>query len=163
MKQRAYRLLGSLALVLLGVQGLLSPISRLALARTMPDCLGADPVSAAVGLQLKVLAGGSDCPHGSYAPTPSYHLLAHAALTVSVTTLLLGVLAFAAAVGVGFRLRHALRQLRQWFARRIHLAVSTATSIVIHLGRPAMVPVVVRPVRTAARPHVRRGPPSCSC
>jgi hypothetical protein len=163
MRQRATRLLGSLSLLLLGIQGLLSPISRLALAGTMPDCVGADPLSAAVGLELRVLSGASDCPHGSYAPTPSYHLLADAALTVSVTALLLGVLALVVAVGVAFRLRHALRQLRQWFARRIHLAVSTATSIVVQLGRPAMVPVVVRPVRTAARPHARRGPPSCSC
>ncbi len=161
--QRAARVLGSLALGMLGLQGSLSPLARVALTRSMPDCVDAGPWAAFVGLGLKVLSAAPDCPHGSYAPAPSYHLLAQAALTASVTTLLLGALALVLAVGVGLRVRRSFGQLRQWVARRLRLAVSTTSTVVVQLGRPTMVPVVVRPVRTAARPHVRRGPPACSC
>ena len=161
--QRVARVMGSPVLAMLGVQGVLSPLARLGLAPTMPHCVDAGPLAASLGTGLRVLAAVPDCPHGSYAPASSYHLVAQVALTASVVALVLGALALVLAFGVGLRLRGAVRDLRQWFARRFRLAMATAGAIVVDLRRPVMVPVPVRRVRPAARPHVRRGPPSCSC
>ncbi|HET7723969.1 MAG TPA: hypothetical protein VFK68_04980 [Propionibacteriaceae bacterium] len=160
--QRVARVMGSLVLVMLGVQGVLSPLARLALARTLPHCVESGPVSASLGTSLGIFAVAPDCPHGSYAPASSYHLVAQVALTASVTALVLGVLALLAAFGVALHVRRALADLRHWFARRFRLVVAAATGIVVDLRRPAMVPVPVRSIRSAGRPHVRRGPPSCS-
>jgi hypothetical protein len=162
-RQRIARLLGALLLVALGIGGLFSPLTHLALTRSMPDCVEAGPLSASVGMELHLLAAGLDCPHGSYAPAPAYHVVAQAALTVSVTALVLGIVALILAVGVGLRARRVVRELRQWFSRRFRLIAWGAAQIVVQLGQPAMLPVVVRPVRMASRSNVRRGPPSSSC
>ena len=162
-KQRIARLVGALLLAGLGVQGLLSPLSHLALLRSMPDCVEAGPLSASVGMELHVLATVADCPQGSYAPAASYHVIAQAALTASVAALLLGVLTMILTVGVGLHARRVVRQLRGWVARRLGMVAAATSAIVFRLGQPAMLPVVVRPVRMASRPSVRRGPPSCSC
>ncbi len=160
--QRIARLGGALLLVGLGVQGLLSPLSHFALMRSIPDCVEAGPMTSSVGVELQVLAAVPQCPRGSYAPAASYHVIAQAALTVSLSALVLGVVALIVAVGVGLRARQALRQLRQWFAHRFRIVAAATLEIVVRLGQPVMLPVVVRPVRTASRSHARRGPPSCS-
>ena len=162
-KQRIARLLGALLLVTLGVEGLFSPLAHLALMRSMPDCVEADPMGAAVGMEFRLLTAVPDCPHGSFAPAASYHVVAQAVLTISLAALLLGVLALALAVGVGLRARRVVRQLRGWVARRFRMVAVAASEIVVQLGQPAMEPIVVRSVRTASRPQVRRGPPSRSC
>ena len=161
-KQRIARLMGALLMVTLGIEGLFSPLAHLALMRSMPDCVEAGPMGAAVGMELRLLSAVPDCPHGSFAPATSYHVIAQAALTVSVAALVLGLVALLVAVGVGLHARRVVRQLRGWVARRFRLVARTTSEIVFQLGQPVMVPIVVRPVRTASRPYVRRGPPSCS-
>jgi hypothetical protein len=161
-KQRLARLMGALLLVLVGVEGLISPLTHVALMRSMPDCVEAGRMAAAVGLELHVLTAGTNCPQGTLAPAASYHVVAQAALTISVTALLLGIVALVLAVGVGLRARRVVRELRQWFSHRFRMIASVASEIVVQLGQPVMVPVVVRSARMASRPYVRRGPPSCS-
>ena len=162
-KQRIARLMGALLLVTLGVEGLISPLTHFALLRSMPDCVEAGRMAAAVGVEFHVLSAVTNCPHGSYAPAASYHVVAQAALAVSLTALLLGVVALILAVGVGLRARRVVRELRQWFSHRFRMVASVASEIVFEFGQPVMLPVVVRPVRMASRPYVRRGPPSTSC
>ena len=162
-RQRIARLVGALLLVTLGIGGLFSPLTRLALMGSMPDCVEAGPMAASVGMELHMLAAVPDCPQGSFAPAPTYHVVAQAALTVSVTALVLGVVALILAVGVGLRARRVFRELRQWFSRRFRMIAWATSQIVVQLGQPVMLPVVVRPVRMANRPNVRRGPPSSSC
>jgi hypothetical protein len=162
-KPRIARLMGALLLVTLGVEGLFSPLAHLALMRSMPDCVEAGPIGAAVGMEFRLLTAAPDCPHGSFAPAASYHVVGQAVLTASLAALLLGVVALILAVGVGLRARRVVRQLRGWVARRFRMVASATSEIVFQLGAPVMVPVVVRPVRMASGPHVRRGPPSCSC
>lgn len=161
-KQRIARLAGATLLLTLGVQGLLSPLTHVALLETMPDCVEAGPMAASVGMEFHLLSAGTDCGHGSYAPAASYHVVAQAALTVSVTAFLLGVIGLVLAVGVGLRARQVVRQVRGWVSRHFRLVASATSRIVVQLGQPVMLPVVVRPVRMASRPDVRRGPPSCS-
>lgn len=161
--QRVERLGGAALLVTLGVQGLFSPLTHVALMRSMPDCIDVGPIAAAVGMEVHLLSVGDDCTKGSYAPAASFHVVAQTALTVSVTTLLMGVAALLLAVGVGLRARQVVRRLRGWAARRFRIVASAASEIVLQLGRPVMLPVVVRQVRTASRPSVRRGPPSFEC
>ena len=81
-KQRIARLVGALLLVSFGVEGLFSPLAHLALMRSMPDCVEAGPMGAAVGMELRLLSAVPDCPHGSFAPATSYHVIAQAALSV---------------------------------------------------------------------------------
>jgi hypothetical protein len=162
-RQHIARLVGALLLVTLGIGGLFSPLTRLALMRSMPDCVQAGPMAALVGMELHMLAAVLDCPQGSFAPAPTYHVVAQAALTVSVTALVLGVVALILAVGVGLRARRVFGELRQWFSRRFRMIAWATPQIVVQLGQPVMLPVVVRPVRMANRPNVRRGPPSSSC
>ena len=161
-KQRIARLTGASLLLTLGVQGLLSPLTHVALLETMPDCVEAGPMAASVGMEFHLLSAGADCVHGSYAPAASYHVVAQAALTVSVTAFLLGVVGLVLAIGVGIRARQVVRQVRGWVSRRFRLVAATASRIVVQLGQPVMEPVVVRPARVTSRPDVRRGPPSCS-
>ena len=161
--QRIARLGGAALLVTLGIQGLFSPLTHVALMRSMPDCIEAGPLAASVGMEIHLLSAGADCMKGSYAPAASFHVVAQAALTVSVTALVLGIVALLLAVGVGLHARHVVRQLRGWVVRRFRMVASATSEIVFALGQPVMLPVVVRPVRMASRPSVRRGPPSCSC
>lgn len=161
-KERIARIVGALLMVAVGLEGLFSPLAYLAL-RSMPDCIDAGPMAAWAGVGLHLLSANPLCPYGSYAPAPTYHVVAQAALTASLTALLLGVLWLLLSVGVGLRAKRALSQLRRWFAHRFRVVASATSSIVFQLGQPVMLPVVVRPVRMASRPHVRRGPPSCSC
>jgi len=162
-KQRFSRLLGAMLLLAMGVQGLLSPLTQLALSRTMPDCLEVGPVAAAVGMEVHVLAAGPECPHGTYAPAPTYHVVAQAALTASLTAVLLGIAALLLAIGVGLRARRVVRDVRQWFTRRFRTVVTVVAQLVVGREQPIMVPVTVAPARLTSSPHVRRGPPSCSC
>jgi hypothetical protein len=161
--QRVERLAGAALLVTLGVQGLSSPLAHVALMRSTPDCIEAGLMAASVGMEIHLLSAGPDCVKGSYAPAASYHVVAQAALTVSLTALVLGVLAMILTVGVGLHARQVVRQLRGWVARRLRMVAAATSAIVFQLGQPVMLPVVVRPVRIASRPSVRRGPPSCSC
>lgn len=161
-KPRIARFAGGALLVTLGIQGLSSPLTQVALMGSTPDCIQADPMAASVGMEIHLLSAGPDCVKGTYAPAASYHVVAQAALTVSVAALLLGVLAMILTVGVGLHARRVVRQLRGWVARRLRVVAAATSAIVFQLGQPVMLPVVVRPVRMASRPSVRRGPPSCS-
>ena len=116
--QRVERLAGAALLVTLGVQGLSSPLAHVALMRSTPDCIEAGLMAASVGMEIHLLSAGPDCVKGSYAPAASYHVVAQAALTVSLTALVLGVLAMILTVGVGLHARQVVRQLRGWVARR---------------------------------------------
>ena len=161
--QRVTRLGGAALLVVLGIQGVFSPLTRVALMRTMPNCVEAGPMAASVGMEVHLLSAGTDCAKGSYAPAASYHVVAQAALTVSVAALLLGVVATLATVGVGLHVRRVVGQLRGWVARRLRVVAAATAEIVVRLDAPVMVPVLARPIRMASRQSVRRGPPSCSC
>lgn len=162
-KQRVVRLFGAALLVIVGIRGLFSPLAQLALVRSMPDCIGVGPMTASVGMELRILSAVPDCPQGSYAPAASFHMVTHAAFTISVAALLIGIALLLLAIGIGFSFRQVVRQLRHWVSRRFQRAVIEPARLVIQFGRPVMEPIVVQPVRLASRPAVRRGPPSCSC
>ncbi len=147
----------------LGIQGLGSPVARTALRGPIPDCVEAPPVAAWAGTGTRMLMLSSDCPHGSYAPAPSYGAFTQATLAGSLTATLLGLVALLLALGLRLRVQRRLREVQHWFARRARIVAAAVTLPSI----PRLVPVVTaspaRPSRVASNPNVRRGPPSCSC
>jgi len=162
-EQRIARLVRALLLVALGVQGLTSPLAKYALARAMPDCVDASPVTAWAGTESHMLMASADCPHGSYAPTRSYFAVVQAAFACSLTALVFGLVTLLLAVGTGIQTRRMLGSVRRWFARRFAMPVDCLLSILSPLRQPVPVPASARPLRATSRPQLRRGPPSCSC
>lgn len=147
----------------LGIQGLTSPAVRTALRGSIPDCVEVSPLTAWAGTGSRMLMVSSDCPHGSYAPAASYGVFTQATLAASLSATLLGLVALLLALGLRPSVQRRLRELRLWFARRVRVvAVAVALPSI-----PRLVPVVAaspaRVSRVASNPHVRRGPPSCSC
>jgi hypothetical protein len=162
-EQRIAHLVRALLLVALGVQGLTSPLAKYALARAMPDCVDASPISAWAATGTHMLMASADCPHGSYAPTRSYFAVVQAAFACSLTALVAGLAALLLAVGLGLQARQLLRSVRRWFSRRFTMPVDRLLSILSPLRQPVPVPASAHPYRATSRPQLRRGPPSCSC
>jgi hypothetical protein len=115
-EQRIARLVRALLLVAVGVQGLTSPLAKYALARAMPDCVDASPLTAWAGTETHMLMASGDCLHGSYAPTRSYFAVVQAAFACSLTALVFGLAALLLAVGLGIQTRRMLGSVRRWFA-----------------------------------------------
>ena len=161
--QRVVRLVRALMLVALGVQGLTSPLAKYALARAMPDCVDASPVTAWVGTETHMLLASTECPHGSYSPTRSYFAVVQSAFACSLTALVVGLAALVLALGLGIQTRRMLGSVRGWFARRFTMPVGCLPSILSPRRQPVPVPASARPLRAASRPQLRRGPPACSC
>jgi len=162
-RDRLGRVTRAALLVAVGVQGIASPLTGVALGGSIPDCVQASPLAAWAGLATHLMAASTDCPHGSYAPASSYQSFAHLVLTASVAATLLGIVALLAAIGVGVHAQRTLRSLRRWFVHRFRVVAADLQLVVA--PEPAPVPVTssARPSRVVSRPHVRRGPPSSCC
>jgi hypothetical protein len=163
LRERLGRVTRGALLVAVGVQGLASPIARVGVGGSIPDCVEASPLAAWVGISTHVMAASTDCPHGSYAPASSYQSFAHVMLTASVAATLLGLVALLAAVGLGVQLQRTVRSLRRWFAHRFRVAAAGLQLVMSPKPSPVLVTCSARPSRVVSGPYVRRGPPSSCC
>ncbi|MGV8848701.1 MAG: hypothetical protein ACOH16_04055 [Propionibacteriaceae bacterium] len=160
LRERLGRVTRAVLLVAVGVQGLASPVSGVAVGGSIPDCVEASPLAAWAGVTTHVMATSTDCPHGSYAPASSYQSFAHLVLTASVTATLLGFVALLAAVGLGVHLQRTVRSLRRWFVHRFRVAAAGLQLVMPPKPSLVLVTCSARPSRVVSGPHVRRGPPS---
>lgn len=163
LRERLGRVMRAALLVAVGLQGLASPVARVAVGGSIPDCVEASPLTAWAGLATHVMAASTECPHGSYAPAGSYQAFAHMLLTASVTAALLGLVALLAAVGLGVHLQRTVRSLRRWFVHRFRVAAAGLQLVTTPKPSPVLVTCSARPNRVVSGPHVRRGPPSSCC
>lgn len=163
LRERLGRVTRAGLLVVVGVQGIASPLAGVALGGSIPDCVEASPIAAWAGITTHVMAANADCPHGSYAPAGSYQSLAHVVLTASVTATLLGLVALLAAVGLSVHAQRTLRSLRRWFVHRFRVAAAGLQLVMSPEPSPVLVTCSAGPSRVVSRPHVRRGPPSSCC
>lgn len=163
LRERLGRVVRAAVLLGVGVQGLASPVAAMAIRGSMPDCVEASPLLAWAGTSAQVLLVSTDCPHGTYAPAPSYSAFTHATLAVSLTAVILGLVALVVAVGLGVSAQRTLGQLRLWFARRFRMVAADVVLPTFPQPVPVLVSSAARPSRVVSHPHVRRGPPSCSC
>lgn len=158
------RAVGYGLLLAVGVAGLAAPLPRLAVIGTIPACLPESPGTAWLGIQLRLLAEHTSCAAGSYAAGPHLVEVAQVTLALSLSTLLVGLIGLALALGGGLWLRATFRGARAWLRGRL----AALPDVTVSVRRPA--PIRVRaPQRIgyddspAHHPQVRRGPPSCSC
>ena len=146
---------GAFLLTVLGVFALITA-PGLRVTGSLPACVTELPGSAWLGVQLHILAQSATCPEGMYAPGHHYAEIARISLVFSLGTLIAGLAALAAALGLGVYVRRALRTAKQWLGRRLG-------PIVDSLPLPGRAPVLVPiPVRTSHRPASHRslrGPP----
>lgn len=148
---------GAILLTLLGVLALAgSPGLRV--TGSLPECVTELPGAAWLGVQLHILAQSASCPEGMFAPGQHYAEIARVSLVFSLGTLIAGLAALGAALGLGVFLRRAARTARQWLGRQLGLFGSGS------LPRPGRAPMLVPiPVRTSHRPASHRslrGPPA---
>lgn len=147
---------GSVLLTLLGVLALTNaPGFRL--TSSLPACVTELPGTAWLGVHLHILAQSSACPEGMFAPGPHYAEVARISIVLSLGTLVAGLVAMAAALGLGVWARRTLRTARLWLGRR--LGLHSTGSLPVWGRAPLTVPV---PVHAGHRPAVHwwlRGPP----
>jgi hypothetical protein len=148
---------GAFLLTLLGVLALVTA-PGLRVTGSLPACVTELPGSAWLGVQLHILAQSPVCPEGMYAPGQHYAEIARISLVFSLGTLIAGLAALAAALGLGVSVRRALRAAKQWLGRRLGLLGFGGLPLP---GRaPVLVPIPVRASDRPASHRSLRGPPA---
>lgn len=147
---------GFLLLTLLGGFALANA-PGLRVAGTLPACVTELPGTAWLGVQLHILAQSASCPEGMLATGPHYAEIARISIVLSLGTLVAGLAALFAALGLGVWARRALQNAKQWLGRRLGLNPTGALPV---WGRaPLAVPVPVRISHHPATHWSLRGPP----
>lgn len=150
---------GSFLLAATGALSLFAPLPQAVLAGSVTTCLREAAGTATLGLHLGILRTSTDCPHGSYAPGP--HLMEYGSISISMsmTAILVGLIAFTSAVGIRWWIARTAHAVATWFAR--HLRVFHAVRAPIALPRLRAYSFVsdLRGILFTRVPR-RRGPPA---